>query len=182
MTELCFDLEPRMPHFAYDSSINHGRILRNLMRLLDATCAESFYEVLPRGVQLWVPAKSLGLYPDILVVAGAPLLYQGRSDRVMNPCLVFEILSESAPVSDPMAETLQDHSRLFTHCRTIPYLQEYVFIHQREARIEQFSLAQGDVWGLTEYTGFDAVVELNVTNARLPLMDVYDRVEFVLRV
>ena len=165
-----------------DSSINHGRILRNLLRLLDATCADSFYEVLPRGVQLWIPQKSLGLYPDVLVVAGAPLLYRGRHDRVINPCLVFEILSEPTPAYDPMDATLEERGRMFTHCRTIPYLQEYVFVHQQEARIEQFYRAQENVWGLTAQTGFDSVVELNVTNARLPLMGVYNRVEFMVQV
>jgi Uma2 family endonuclease len=152
------------------------------MRLLDATCRDSFYEVLPRGVQLWIPAKGLGLYPDILVVAGKPLLDHGRGDRVINPCLIFEILSPPTQASDPMEQSRGDRTKLFTHCRSIPYLQEYIFIHQHEARIEQFFRAQEKVWGLTTYAGFDTVVELNITNARLPLMDVYDRVEFMVPV
>jgi len=180
--DLCFDLEAQTHAPAYDGSINHGRIQRNLMRLLDATCAKSFYEVLPRGVQLWVPTKCLGFYPDVLVVAGAPFLHQGRNDRVTNPCLIFEILSQQTPAYDPMEATLTDRSRMFTYCRTIPYLQEYIFIHQQEARIEQFYRAQENVWGMTLQAGFDAVIELNVTNACLPLMDIYDRVEFVMQV
>jgi len=35
---------------------------------------------------------------------------------------------------------------------------------------------------MTLQAGFDAVIELNVTNACLPLMDIYDRVEFVMQV
>lgn len=181
MIDLHFDLEHQADLPVQDNSINRGRILRNLMRLLDATCADSFYEVLPRGVQLWVPTQCLGLYPDVLVVAGAPLLHRGHHDRVTNPCLVFEILSQPTAVYDPMDATLGDRTRMFSHCRTIPYLQEYVFIHQQEARVEQFYRAQETVWGLTTQAGFDAVVELNVTNARLPLMDLYDRVEFVVQ-
>jgi Uma2 family endonuclease len=180
--DLCLDQEPYARPLTPDSSINHGRILRNLMRLLDATCAESLYEVLPRGVQLWLPTKCLGFYPDVLVVAGAPLLHQGRSDRVTNPCLIFEILSQQTPAYDPMDATLTDRSKMFSYCRSIPYLQEYIFIHQQEARIEQFYRAQENVWGMTLQAGFDAVIELNVTNARLPLMDIYDRVEFVVQV
>jgi Uma2 family endonuclease len=165
-----------------DSSVNYGRILRNLLRLMDATCRDSFYEVLPRGVQIWVPSKSLGFYPDVLVVAGEPLLDHGRSDRIVNPCLIFEILSEHTPAYDPTQEVMGDRTRMFNHCRFIPYLQEYIFVHQQEGRIEQFYRAQENLWGLTIHTGYDAVVELNVTNARLPLMDVYSRVEFVLTV
>lgn len=178
---LCSDHDHTTAASRSDSSINHGRILRNLLRLLDATCADSFYEVLPRGVQLWVPIKSLGFYPDVLVVAGAPLLDQGRDDRVMNPCLVFEIMSQPTEAYAPTDATLGERSKMFTHCRTIPYLQEYVFIHQQEARIEQFYRAQENMWGLTTQVGFDSVVELNVTNARLPLMDVYDRVDLAIK-
>ena len=182
MIDLSRDLDDQISSMKSDSSINHGRILRNLLRLLDATCAESFYEVLPRGVQLWIPAKSLGFFPDVLVVAGAPLLDQGRNNRVINPCLIFEILSEPTPVYNPMDKTLEDRSRMFTHCRSIPYLQEYVFIHQQEVLVEQFYRAQANLWGLTTQTGFDSVAELNVTNTRLPLMDLYDRVEFAAQV
>jgi Uma2 family endonuclease len=179
LTNLCFDVATPAPRRANCSSVNYGRVLRNLLRLMDLTCGESFYEVLPGGVQLWIPAKGFGLHPDVMVVASQPLLDHGRIDRVMNPCLVFEICSGPTPAWDARNGGRSDGSSMFTQCQSIPYLQEYVVIHQQHALIEQFDRRQETVWGLTSHTGFDSVVELNITSARLPLLDVYDRVEFV---
>lgn len=47
-----------------DRSVNQGRILRNLMRLMDVTCGQSLYEVLPCGVQVWLPEQGKGVYPS----------------------------------------------------------------------------------------------------------------------
>ncbi len=44
-----------------DRSVNQGRILRNLMRLMDVTCGQSLYEVLPCGVQVWLPEQGKGV-------------------------------------------------------------------------------------------------------------------------
>jgi Uma2 family endonuclease len=166
-----------------NSSINHGRILRNLMRLMDVTCGHSLYEVLPRGVQMWLPEQERGVYPDLIVVAGAPLLHDGQADRVLNPCVLFEILSDPTPSYSPEAAALPERGGLFRQCRAIPYLQAYVFVHQTEARVEQFYRADAEhLWGMTAQTGLDSVVELAITNARLPMMDIYAQVDLSLLV
>ncbi|WP_035985799.1 Uma2 family endonuclease [Leptolyngbya sp. KIOST-1] len=163
-----------------DGSVNQGRILRNLMRLMDATCGHSLYEVLPRGVQVWLPEQGLGVYPDLLVVAGEPLLHDGQDNRVLNPCVMFEILSEPTPGYSPDAATLPERGGMFNLCRTIPYLQAYLFVHQTEARVEQFYRAEEHLWGMTTQSGLDSVVELAITDVRLPMMDIYARVDFSL--
>jgi Uma2 family endonuclease len=163
-----------------DNSINQGRILRNLMRLLDGACGHSLYEIFPRGVQLWLPEQGMGLFPDAMVVAGEPLLHQGHSDKLINPCVVFEIVSEPTQPHDPEAQHMADRSKMFTQCRTIPYLQEYVFIYRDQMRIEQFHRAQENLWGMTVQSDFDSVAELTITDVRLPMMDLYKRVDFEL--
>ncbi|HZG37096.1 MAG TPA: Uma2 family endonuclease [Nodosilinea sp.] len=164
------------------SSVNQGRILRNLMRLMDVTCGHSLYEVLPRGVQVWLPDQGIGVYPDLMVVAGEPLLHDGQEDRVLNPCVMFEILADPTPGYSLEAATLPDRKGIFRHCRGIPYLQAYVFVHQTEARVEQFYRAEEHLWGMTAQSGLDTVVELAITDARLPMMDIYERVDFSLLV
>ncbi|XGB43492.1 MAG: Uma2 family endonuclease [Nodosilinea sp. LVE1205-7] len=158
------------------NSINYGRLLKNLIRMLEASCSHSFYEVIPKGVQVWLPVEQRGVYPDISIIAGEPLFHNGHANKLTNPCLVVEILPERTPFYNPMASTLIDRSRLFHRCRSIPYLQEYVFVHQQEVRIEQFHRVQENLWTLAVHEGMDSVVELNLTDTRLPLMEVYDRV------
>jgi len=157
-------------------SINQGRILRNLMRLLEVTCGHSLYELFPRGVKVWLPEPGQGVFPDLIVVAGEPLLHQGQGNRLLNPCLLFEIVG--APSSGDRATPCSDQPSLFSRCQGIPYLQAYVFVYASEVRVEQFYRAAEHRWGMTRQTGLDTVVELAITNARLPMMDIYDRVEF----
>ena len=165
-----------------DGSINQGRILRNLMRLMDITCGHSLYEVLPRGVQVWLPEQGFGVYPDLMVVAGEPLLHDGQGDRLLNPCVMVEILADPTPGYNPNATTLPERGGIFRHCRHIPYLQAYLFVHQAEARVEQFYRAEEHLWGMTTQTGLDSVVELAITDVRLPMMGIYERVDFSLLV
>jgi Uma2 family endonuclease len=150
------------------------------MRLLDGACGHSLYEIFPRGVQLWLPEQGMGLFPDAMVVAGEPLLHQGHSDKLINPCVVFEIVSEPTQTHSPEAQQMADRSKMFTQCRTIPYLQEYLFIYQDQMRIEQFHRAQENLWGMTVQSDFDSVAELTITDVRLPMMDLYKRVDFEL--
>ena len=173
-----------------DSSVNRGRILRNLMRLMDVTCGHSLYEVLPRGVQVWLPEQGLGVFPDLFVVAGEPLLHDGQDDRVINPSVIFEIVSASAPgyglepSGGPkgLPERGPGRGSMFHHCRVIPYLQAYVFVYQTEPRVEQFYRTEEHLWEMTAQSDLDAVVELAITDARLPMMDIYERVDFSLLV
>ncbi|QQE65129.1 hypothetical protein GFS31_18140 [Leptolyngbya sp. BL0902] len=161
----------------HHNSIYYARILRNLMGLLEASCRDSFYEVLPRGVQVWVPEGNWGIYPDLTVIAGEPLFHEGYANRLTNPCLLFEILSEPTEGYEPTADTMLERSGNFSACRHIPYLQEYVFVHQHNPKVEQFYRATDDVWELAIYEGLEAVVELNLTDTRLPLSNIYHGVE-----
>lgn len=160
----------------HHNSIDYARIARNVMGLMAANCRGSFYEVLPRGVQVWLPEDSVGVYPDLTVIAGAPLFHEGYANRLTNPCLLFEVLSEPTEGDPPSATALLEGSRSFSLCRRIPYLQEYVFIHQHSARVEQCYRATDDEWELTIYEGLEAMVELNLTDTRLPLAAIYEGV------
>ncbi|MBU6228259.1 MAG: Uma2 family endonuclease [Cyanobacteria bacterium REEB459] len=164
------------PPSVHRQSIAYGRLFKNLIRLLDASCSQSFYEVIPKGVQVWLPSEQRGLYPDLCIIAGEPLFHDGHAHKITNPCLVVEILPERTAIYDPTARTLNDRSQLFRHCRKIPYLQEYIFVHQQEVRIEQFHRQEENLWTLAVYEEINTVVELNLTDTRLPLMEVYNKV------
>lgn len=55
-------------------TINHNRIVRNLVRLLDLAFQSTAYEVFPSDLRLWIPQYRKGLYPDVMVIAGEPVL------------------------------------------------------------------------------------------------------------
>jgi hypothetical protein len=52
-------------------------------------------------------------------------------------------------------------------------------VHQQEVRIEQFHRLQENLWSLTVHDDLTAVAELHLTDTRLPLLEVYDKIDIV---
>ena len=113
---------------------------------------------------------SLFAYPDLAIVCGEPLLHDDHGDVLLNPVVIFEVLSRSTEA--------YDRGEKFERYKTIETLTDYVLVSQDHARIEHFSRQPDGAWSLTEVSGLDASLDLASINCRLPLAEVYDRVEF----
>jgi Uma2 family endonuclease len=64
-------------------------------------------------------------------------------------------------------------SRVYSRLLSV---QEYVLVSQNQALVEKYT-RQGEQWVLTEYAGLDAVLDLPVIGCRIPLTEIYDKVE-----
>lgn len=113
---------------------------------------------------------SLFAYPDMTIACGEPILHDDHGDVLLNPVVIFEVLSRST-------ETY-DRGEKFERYKTIETLTDYVLVSQDRARIEHFSRQADGAWSLTEVSGLDASLELTSIDCRLPLAEVYDRIEF----
>jgi Uma2 family endonuclease len=113
---------------------------------------------------------SLYAYPDLTVVCGEPLLHDDHGDVLLNPVVIFEVLSRSTEA--------YDRGEKFERYKTIETLADYVLVSQDHARLEHFSRQPDGSWSLTEVSGLDSSLDLASINCRLPLAEVYDRVEF----
>ncbi len=112
-------------------SINHNRLVRNLIRLLDNALRKTIYEVFPSDLRLWIPQYNRGLYPDLMIIAGEPLFSDNRNDEILNPCLIIEVLSPST--------SGYDRGDKFRYYRSIPQLNQYLLVSQGEILIESYS-------------------------------------------
>src|SRR5215213_1009600 len=113
---------------------------------------------------------SLYAYPDLAVVCGEPLLHDDHGDVLLNPVVIFEVLSRST-------ETY-DRGEKFERYKTIETLTDYVLVSQDRARLEHFSRQPDGAWSLASLSAPDASPDLASINCRLPLAEVYDRIEF----
>jgi Uma2 family endonuclease len=113
---------------------------------------------------------SLFAYPDLTIFCGEPLFHDDRGDVLLNPVVVFEVLSRSTEA--------YDRGEKFERYKTIETLTDYVLVSQDRARLEHFSRQPDGTWSLAEVSGLDATLDLASVNCRLPLAEVYDRVEF----
>jgi Uma2 family endonuclease len=113
---------------------------------------------------------SLYAYPDLTVFCGEPLFHDDHGDVLLNPVVIFEILSRSTEA--------YDRGEKFERYKTIETLTDYVLVSQDSPRLEHFSRQPDGVWSLTEVSGLDASLDLASINCGLPLAEVYDRIEF----
>ncbi|MBI2302697.1 MAG: Uma2 family endonuclease [Armatimonadetes bacterium] len=108
-------------------------------------------------------------YPDVSVACGDIQFADDKRDTLLNPLLVLEVLS-------PSTEGL-DRGVKWGHYQLLPSLQHYVLIAQDRISVEVFTRQEGQ-WGYVCLTELDASAELPAINCRLPLSELYDKVEF----
>ena len=107
-------------------------------------------------------------YPDVAAVCGNARFEDAHVDTLRNPTVLVEVLSPSTEA--------YDRGGKFAHYRRLRSLQEYVLVSQNQALIEKFT-RQGEQWVLTEYAGLEAVLDLTSVDCRIPLAEIYDKVD-----
>ena len=149
---------------------NHNRITLNFGSVLNFAFKRQPYDIFITDQRLWIPSKKTYTYPDIMIVQGEIQLQEGRNDTITNPLLIAEVLSQSTEA--------YDRGEKFVAYRTIPSLQEYILIEQYSLHIEQFSKIESGQWLLFDYDGQEATLSLKSVSLEIPLLDIYDRVNF----
>ena len=144
----------------------HNKLASALNALLWFSLRGKPYSVFITDQRLWIPAKDLYTYPDVMAIANPVELQPGRTDTVMNPILLAEILSDSTEQ--------YDRGDKFKAYRTIPTFQEYLLIDQHRPYVEQF-VRQGDrQWLLTEHTDLKDAIALSSIPVTIVLGDLYE--------
>jgi Uma2 family endonuclease len=151
-------------------SINHNRLVRNLICLLDNALRKTIYEVFPSDLRLWIPQYNRGLYPDLMIIAGEPLFSDNRNDEILNPCLIIEVLSPST--------SSYDRGDKFRYYRSIPQLNQYLLVSQGEILIESYSKTSENHWLLQEYIPARGIISLDSLGISLNLADIYEGIDF----
>src|SRR5437588_10225707 len=81
-------------------SREHNLIVGNIVGELSLQLKGHPYEVYPSDMRVKVSATGLYTYPDIMIVYGEPHLEDQRRDTLLNPVVIFEVLSESTESYD----------------------------------------------------------------------------------
>ncbi len=151
-------------------SINHNQIIVNLVIALSLVLREQDYGVYANDLRLWIPRYREYTYPDILIIKDEPVFEERRTNTVLNPCIIFEVLSKST--------SSRDRGDKFTYYRSISEFQEYILIDQYQIHIEQFSKTPEGNWLLTESDVEDGILNLVSAQCQIPHRQIYERVKF----
>lgn len=110
--------------------------------------------------------SGLYAYPDLAVVCGESLFHDERRDVLVNPAVIFEVLSPSTEAYDRGEKFLRYRTRLAT-------LTDYVLVTQSKAFVEHFSRQPDGAWLYTAMSGLSESLSPGSIDCCLPLEEVY---------
>lgn len=150
---------------------DHNDIAGNLYIPLKLALKGKAYRTFYTDQRLWIPDRSLYTYPDVMVVEKPLQLQSGRTDTVMNPCFIAEVLSQST----------QDYDRgeKFGAYRTLESFQEYLLISQYCIHVEHYVKTSVNQWLLSEYSDPTVTLTLSTFGLQLQIADFYENIEFM---
>ena len=111
-------------------SPNHNDIAGNFQAHLKFALKGQNYKVFIGDLRLSIPRYHLYTYPDVIVIQGEPVLLDERTDTIINPLMIVEVLSKIT----------KNYGRgdKFDYYRSIPEFLEYILIDQYKVYVEQF--------------------------------------------
>jgi Uma2 family endonuclease len=152
------------------ASRRHGLIVANLIAALHRQLKNRSCEVQGSDLRLRVAPGGLYTYPDVMVICAEVQFADDQKDTVLNPVVLIEVLSDST----------RDYDRgsKFQHYRSLPSLQEYLTVEQREPHVEHWTRQQEDRGLLMEFSDLGQRVHLASIDCALSLADIYEKVDW----
>ena len=149
----------------------HSRIAVDTTTFLNVALRETNFQTYNGDLRIWIPSFNHGTYPDVLVINGEPEFNGSRTDEILNPLLIVEVLSPSTEAYD-RGEKFRKYRSLASFC-------EYLLVSQTEPYIEHYyncDRPNSDRWQWQVYDRVESAIELHSLNIELPMAEVYRRI------
>jgi Uma2 family endonuclease len=147
----------------------HNEIITNICNI-KTTLRSQGYRLYSSDVRVWIAKHQKFTYPDVMVVQDQPIPYENRTDTLINPRLIIEVLSKSTEDYD-----LGDKFKFY---RSIPDLHEYLLINQYELEIQHYTKSDGGFWIYRAYESIDDAIALTSINTEITVATIYEGVSF----
>jgi Uma2 family endonuclease len=112
------------------ASRRHNRIVTNLVIALGTQLRYRPCNVYSNDMRVRVANTGLFTYPDVVVTCGEEEFADDEQDTLLNPLVIFEVLSDSTEA--------YDRGKTFEHYQSIESLSTYVLVAQDAPRIERY--------------------------------------------
>jgi Uma2 family endonuclease len=152
-------------------SPNHSTICYNLYGITANQLRGKRCRGFSPNMKIATGNKGLFSYPDLAIVCGAPIYHDEKQDVLINPQVIFEVLSPSTASYDRGEKFLR-------YTNTIESLTDYILISQIEPSIEHFQLQSDGSWKKSEISGLESVLFLDSIECEIPLSELYYLIDF----
>ena len=147
------------------ASMAHNRIDMNLLTELGNFLKGKKCKALPSHMRVSTPAHDTYMYPDALIVCDEPQLEDDKFDTLLNPSVIFEILSPSTQQIDK--------GRKFFFYQQIPSLKEYIMIDSKKRFIYIARKQNNDSWKLETLPEAASILHIQTIDFQLSLDELY---------
>jgi Uma2 family endonuclease len=152
-------------------SLSHSQICINLARETSLQLKNKACQALSPNMKVRAESKGMFAYPDLTIVCGQPIFHDEQKDVLLNPKVIFEVLS-------PSTERYDQTKKFFRYRKELPDLTDYVLIYQDAPFIEHHEKMPDSRWIHNAADGIEDVLEIFSIGIKLSLKELYDRVEF----
>ena len=154
-------------------SLEHSLVQMGLGAAIQGALAAAGKRCLTLSPDMRVRIDETGLYayPDLTVVCAKPQLDRSANPpSLLNPLVIFEVLSDSTEAYDRGAKA--------AHYRSRASLQEYVLVSSTERRVELLRRGEEGWWRSALFEG-DASIPLASLGIEVPLSAIYRQLDLL---
>lgn len=149
---------------------NHNRIVFNISGRLHRFLLGKDCEGYTSDFRVASPLFESYMYPDVIIVCGEAILKDDCFDTLMNPTVVFEVMSRSTEQ--------KDRGFKYFYYQKIASLREYILIDSNSCHAEVIRLDESRKWEIAEINGLEGMLYIQSIGMNLPMAEIYDRVSF----
>ncbi len=178
---LAFDLSHEGKHELVNGELlartgappEHGHVVTNLTLAVGTRLRGGPCRAVGSDQRLRIDETGLYAYPDLVVYCGTPRYAGTNPLTLLNPSVIFEVLSESTEAWDRGGKA--------AHYRRRASVQAYVLISWRDRRVEHYARGAEGTWLLSEaqeagvgVEGADGVIALPSLGLSLSLTELFE--------
>lgn len=152
------------------ASYQHNQIATALIGDIVAHLKGKICNIFGSDLRVHTQLKSFYTYPDAVIICGEPSFVDNEFDTIINPTILFEILSPSTEEYD---RTIK-----FEFYKNIPSLKQYVLIDSQKILIEVFTKQDDSSWRTEKYTGPEEMWALDTIDYQAKVKNIYEGVVF----
>lgn len=151
-------------------SPDHSTICFNLATSIGAQIRDKPCRGFSPNMKVRTGLGDLYAYPDLMIVCGEAQFHDQRGDVLLNPTVIFEVLSPSTEK--------YDRGEKFRRYRTqIDSLKDYVLVSQDRAHIEQYHREDDGSWSHVEMNAANDAFILHSIECTVEVGEIYRHTE-----
>lgn len=151
-------------------SLSHSRICVNITREVSNDLLGKNCEALSPNMKVRTSNASLFSYPDLTIVCGNPQFHDRKKDVVINPKVIFEVLS-------PSTEKYDRNLKFQRYRLGNESLTDYILIAQDVISVEHYHRDEQNRWIFEGCVEMSDVLRLPEIGLEIVAERIYDRVE-----